>query len=89
MAKFDIPFIMQVDAANIAEARRVAYALLEELSHGDGLPIAAVPDTISLSIANDEHSLEDGQRIVLLRPDDAHSEYDPEKYQKTKKDDQD
>jgi hypothetical protein len=86
MPRYDIPVIVQVDTDNIEGARRSVYALLEELA-GDH-PVAPVNhDKVKLAIANDEHKIKDGRRIVLLHPADTHEGYDPALYEPTKDED--
>lgn len=78
MPKYDVPVIVQVNAKDIEEARKITYKMIDELANDLFTPFD--PGTVNISIADDEQRINDGRRIVLLHPADTDSEYDPKAY---------
>lgn len=74
MAKFDIPLIATIECDDIDQAREAVYRVLDDKFGTD--------KQIHLSMADDNRSLKDGSRIVLLHPNDTDNLYDPEEYAK-------
>jgi hypothetical protein len=74
MPTFHVPIIAEVEAGSLVDARKLAYKAMDDLEI----------DKVKLLIANDENIIKDGRRIVLLHPEDACSDYDPEEYAASK-----
>lgn len=72
MPLFDIPIIASIDCASMDEAREIAYKALEQIKI----------ENAAINLANDSRSLNDGRRVVLLHPENDHSNYDPEDHEK-------
>lgn len=68
MPTFDIPVIAAIDCGSIDEAREIASKALEQIKI----------EKATISLANDSTVLRDGRRVVLLHPQNKHSDYDPE-----------
>ena len=72
MPTFDIPIIASIDCASIDAAREAAYKALDHIKI----------ENAAINLANDSRSLSDGRRVVLLHPENDHSNYDQEDHEK-------
>ncbi len=78
MPKYDIPIIATIEAASMEEARQKAYSFTEIMDEYCGDKDSQSP--IEFAIGNDSFKISGGKRIVILHPEDATAEYDPEEY---------
>jgi len=84
MSKFDIPVIVQVEAATIDEARQRAYKAIqtiEEPGSGHSETIYAAMVGIEMSMADDSQTDNYNHRLVFLHPSDVDANYSPEEYE--------
>lgn len=70
--KFDIPFIVSVEAASIEDARKIAAEVVEVVD--------AKSEKTEVYMADDSATTKYNSRVVLLHPEDTHSEYNEEEY---------
>jgi hypothetical protein len=68
MNRFDIPIIAQIECRSIEEARELAYKVVEQIKI----------DNSTVFLADDHRKVSDGRRVVLLHPENGHTDTIPE-----------